>query len=84
MPLDLAHSALLVIDMQVHFERVAGHLVPRLLPLIELYHSKGLPVFFTQHGHLVDDNGTLVRRWGPPGKGTQPSGSTCTVLMVLS
>ena len=65
----LAKSALLVIDMQEHFNRVAGHLVPLLLPLIKLYHSKDLPVFFTQHGHLPDDRGTLVRKWGPPGKG---------------
>ena len=70
MPLSLLHSAVLVIDMQLHFEDIAGHLVPRLIPLIDAYHSKGLPVYFTQHGHLPDDKGTLVRRWGPPGKGS--------------
>ncbi|OBZ78244.1 Nicotinamidase 2 [Grifola frondosa] len=68
MEADLPHSALLVIDMQIHFEDVAGHLVDRLLPLIALYHEMDLPVIFTQHGHLPNDRGTLVRRWGPPGK----------------
>ncbi|KAJ3534579.1 hypothetical protein NM688_g7111 [Phlebia brevispora] len=70
MSISLANSALLVIDMQEHFSSIAGHLVPRLLPLIQLYHQKGLPVYFTQQGHLPDDNCTLVRRWGPPGQGS--------------
>ena len=69
MVVNLSRSALLVIDMQIHFEGIAGHLVPRLLPLIKLYHAKGLPVYFTQHGHETNDKGSLVRRWGPPGKG---------------
>ncbi|EPQ57009.1 Isochorismatase hydrolase, partial [Gloeophyllum trabeum ATCC 11539] len=67
---NLARSALIVIDMQNHFFSIAGHIVKRLIPLIELYRERNLPVIFTQHGHLPDDKGSLVRRWGPPGNGS--------------
>jgi nicotinamidase-related amidase len=73
---DLAHSALLVVDMQNDSHAIAGHLVERLVPLVRRYQARGMPVVFTQHGHLPDDRGFLVRRWGPPGNGKRipPSG----------
>ena len=43
---------LLVIDMQEHFREMAEGCLPPLNALIDTCHSLGIPVIYTQHGHL--------------------------------
>ena len=48
---DLAHAALLIIDMQEHFRPIAAGVVTELNATIGAFRAAGLPVVFTQHGH---------------------------------
>ncbi len=65
----LEAAALLLIDMQNHFEPCAAPLVPRLNALAAAARAAGLPVVWTQHGHPDPPRdaatSNLVRWWGP-------------------
>ena len=62
---------LLVIDMQEHFREMAEGCLPPLNALIDTCHSLGIPVIYTQHGHLDPEaeeaSSVLVRWWGAGG-----------------
>ena len=62
---------LLVIDMQEHFREMAERCLPALNTLIDACHSLGIPVIYTQHGHLDPEaeaaSSVLVRWWGAGG-----------------
>ncbi|MGZ3535871.1 MAG: isochorismatase family protein [Thermodesulfobacteriota bacterium] len=64
--LDPEHAALLVIDMQNFFRRMARPILKNLLRVIETCRQKDVPVVFTQHGHtnLQSDGGVLAQWWG--------------------
>ncbi|KAL1916194.1 uncharacterized protein VTP21DRAFT_5811 [Calcarisporiella thermophila] len=52
--------------MQEHFRSIGQALIPVLIPLITRCHDKGIPCFWTQHGHrnFKNDGGSLGRWWG--------------------
>ena len=64
-------SALLVIDMQKEFSPTADSILSEVNETISSARRAGLPVIFTQHGHLdpVSDqhSSVLVRWWGVSG-----------------
>ena len=59
--------ALLVIDMQVHFQEAILPMLTELNHTIETCHRHNVPVIYTQHGHvdLAKDAASLGRFWGP-------------------
>ncbi|RGB26031.1 Isochorismatase-like protein [Rhizophagus diaphanus] len=59
-------AALLVIDMQEIFRNDATDIIPNVQSLVKSCHEKGVPVFWTQHGHRNPefDGGALRRWWG--------------------
>ena len=66
--------ALLVIDMQVHFGaimRSEPSLVPNLNDLAAFMRSRGVPIVYTQHGHLdpaaEEDTNVEVAFWAAAG-----------------
>ncbi|KAK9465062.1 Isochorismatase domain-containing protein [Lipomyces arxii] len=67
-PIDLSKSALIVIDMQEHFREIASELLPALTPIIAAFEQHHLPVIYTQHGHdMMSDNSMLLKWWGKEG-----------------
>ncbi len=64
--IDPEHAALLVIDMQNFFRRIAWPILKNLLSVIETCRQKDVPVVFTQHGHTdpPSDGGALAQWWG--------------------
>jgi isochorismate hydrolase len=60
------HAALLVIDMQNFFRRMARPILKNLLPVIDACRQKDVPIVFTQHGHTNPpaDGGVLAQWWG--------------------
>lgn len=65
------NSALLVLDMQRYFLEPASHayipsaagILPRIGKLIENFHARRLPIFFTQHTNTPRNAGMMARWW---------------------
>ncbi|CAG8504940.1 11254_t:CDS:2 [Scutellospora calospora] len=65
-PYDPEKAALLVIDMQEFFRSdVVDKIIPNVKSIVLTCHKKGIPVLWTQHGHMnVElDGGALARWW---------------------
>jgi len=60
------HAALLAIDMQNFFHRIAQPVLRNILRVIQSCRQKNIPVIFTQHGHTEPDSdgGILGEWWG--------------------
>ncbi|PKY41479.1 Isochorismatase hydrolase [Rhizophagus irregularis] len=57
-------AALLVIDMQEIFRNDATDIIPNVQSLVKSCHEKGVPVFWTQHGHRNPEfDGGALGRW---------------------
>jgi nicotinamidase-related amidase len=61
---DPASSALLVVDVQRYFEAMCRVVLPAIERAVAGARARGVPVFFTQHGHAPDDIGMLHEWWG--------------------
>lgn len=59
-------AALLVIDLQNYFRRIAQPILKRVLGVIEACRQRAIPIIYTQHGHTdpVSDGGMLGEWWG--------------------
>jgi isochorismate hydrolase len=64
--IDPRHCALLAIDMQNYFQRIAQPILKNILRVIQTCRSKKIPVLLTQHGHTDPDSdgGILGQWWG--------------------
>jgi len=64
--IDQKHAALLTIDMQNLFDRIARPVLRNILKVIQTCRQKNIPVIFTQHGHTEpeSDGGILGEWWG--------------------
>jgi isochorismate hydrolase len=64
--IDPQHCALLAIDMQNYFHRIAQPVLKNILKVIQTCRLKNIPVIFTQHGHADPDSdgGILGEWWG--------------------
>lgn len=64
-PADPTESALLVIDMQRYFAELGAPASSAIRTAVEACRARGVPVFFTQHGHSRrgDDAGMLGQWW---------------------
>ncbi len=60
------HAALLVIDIQIYFQRIVQPILKNLLKVIQSCRQKEVPILFTQHGHTdaTADGGVLGEWWG--------------------
>jgi isochorismate hydrolase len=63
---DPKHAALLAIDMQNFFHRIAQPVLKNILKVVQTCRQKNIPVIFTQHGHTEPDSdgGILGEWWG--------------------
>jgi len=59
-------AALLAIDMQNYFSRIAQPVLKNILRVTQTCRQKNIPVIFTQHGHTEPekDGGVLGEWWG--------------------
>ncbi len=59
-------TALLVIDLQNYFKRIALPVLNNILKVIQSCRSRNIPIIFTQHGHTdpSSDGGVLGQWWG--------------------
>jgi len=59
-------AALLAIDMQNYFHRIAQPVLRNILRVIQSCRQKKIPIIFTQHGHTEPDSdgGILGQWWG--------------------
>ena len=64
--IDQRHAALLAIDMQNFFHRIARPVLRNISRVIQICRQKNVPVIFTQHGHTEpeSDGGILGEWWG--------------------
>jgi isochorismate hydrolase len=64
--IDQKHAALLAIDMQNFFNRIAQPVLKNILRVIQACRQKNVPIVFTQHGHTEPDSdgGILGEWWG--------------------
>jgi nicotinamidase-related amidase len=64
--IDQKHAALLAIDMQNFFDRIAQPVLKNISRVIQTCRQKNVPVIFTQHGHTEPDSdgGILGEWWG--------------------
>lgn len=64
--IDAQHCALLAIDMQNYFQRIALPVLKNISRVIQTCRSQNIPVVFTQHGHTDPDSdgGVLGEWWG--------------------
>jgi nicotinamidase-related amidase len=64
--IDPQHSALLAIDLQNYFHRIAQPILKNILRVIQISRPKNIPVILTQHGHTEPDSdgGILGEWWG--------------------
>ena len=64
--IDQKQAALLAIDMQNFFHRIAQPVLKNILRVIQTCRQKDVPVIFTQHGHTEPDSdgGILGEWWG--------------------
>jgi isochorismate hydrolase len=60
------HCALLAIDMQNYFQRIAQPVLKNILRVMQTCRPPNIPVIFTQHGHTDPDSdgGILGEWWG--------------------
>ena len=57
-------TAILLIDLQEYFRGIIQPILENLVELVSVSRKKGIPLFFTQHGHESDaDHGMLGRWW---------------------
>ena len=58
-------SALLVIDMQIFFEKLSKPIAGNVISLIDACRARNLKIFFTRHGHRdpQKDGGMLGKWW---------------------
>jgi len=63
---DPKHAALLVIDMQTYFRRIAQTIMADVLAVIQVCRRRRIPIIFTQHGHTDQASGgkELGEWWG--------------------
>ena len=59
------HAALLAIDLQNYFHRIAQPVLRNILRVIQSCRQRNIPVIFTQHGHAdpASDGGILGEWW---------------------
>jgi isochorismate hydrolase len=59
-------AALLAIDLQNYFKRIAQPVLGNILKVIQSCRKTDIPIIFTQHGHTdpTSDGGTLGEWWG--------------------
>ena len=64
--IDPKQAALLVIDMQNFFHRIAQPILGSIPRVIQSFREGNIPIIFTQHGHtdLASDGGALGEWWG--------------------
>ena len=64
--IDQKHAALLVVDMQNYFHRIAQPVLKNILRVIRSCRQGNVPIIFTQHGHIdpAKDGGVLGEWWG--------------------
>ena len=64
--IDPQHCALLAIDLQNYFHRIAQPILKNILQAIQSCRAKNIPILFTQHGHTDpgSDGGALSDWWG--------------------
>ncbi len=64
--IDSKHAALLVIDLQNFFRRIARPVLQNIQKVIQFCRQRNVPVIFTQHGHTdpTSDVGVLGEWWG--------------------
>lgn len=64
--LNQKHAALIVIDMQNFFERIARRIIKNVTGIIRICREREVPIIFTQHGHTDPeiDSGILGEWWG--------------------
>jgi isochorismate hydrolase len=64
--IDQKHAALLVVDMQNYFHRIAQPVLRNILRVIRSCRQGDVPIIFTQHGHIdpAKDGGVLGKWWG--------------------
>ncbi|XP_078448542.1 nicotinamidase 2-like [Wolffia australiana] len=55
--------ALLVIDKQNYFTSIAKPIIPPLNASIDLCRSRGIPIFFTRHRHLSQEDHAMLGEW---------------------
>ena len=56
--------ALLIIDMQEHFNNLAKSILPQTLELLKYFRKKEIPIIFTRHlHHRGEDAGMLLKWW---------------------
>jgi|MudIll2142460700_1097286.scaffolds.fasta_scaffold105787_2 isochorismate hydrolase len=71
LPIYLAQSALLVLDMQHYFLEPDSHafilsapvIIPGLMRLVQAYTARNLPVYFTRHTNSPQDAGQMAVWW---------------------
>jgi isochorismate hydrolase len=63
---DPKRAALLAIDLQNYFKRIAQPVLGNILKVIRSCRKTNVPVIFTQHGHTdpPSDGGALEKWWG--------------------
>jgi isochorismate hydrolase len=64
--IDPQQAALLTIDMQNYFNRIARPVLSNILKVTQTCRQRNIPVIFTQHGHTEPDSdgGILGEWWG--------------------
>lgn len=64
--IDPERAALLAIDLQNYFKRIAQPILENVLRVIRSCRKMNLPIIFTQHGHTdpSSDGGALEKWWG--------------------
>jgi isochorismate hydrolase len=64
--IDQKHAALLAIDMQNFFHRIAHPVLRNILKVIQSCRQGNVPIIFTQHGHTQPESngGKLGEWWG--------------------
>ncbi|GFP84873.1 nicotinamidase 2 [Phtheirospermum japonicum] len=60
---DPKSAALLVIDMQNHFDSMARPILPALNTTIDLCRRASMPVFFTRHRHKPPADDSMLYEW---------------------
>ena len=63
---DLKRACLMVIDLQIYFNRIVQPVLGNILRVIQSCHKTNVPIIFTQHGHTdpASDGGALGKWWG--------------------
>lgn len=64
--IQIEHTALLVIDLQIYFYRFIQPVLKNIQRVVQSCREKAIPIIFTQHGHtdVTLDGGALREWWG--------------------